>query len=274
MDICYCYHGKQVCEPGFAWGPGIKGQYKIMFIHAGKGLYQIGGQTFHLQQGQGFIVYNDILCYMEADPTDPWIYSWIAFSGTGVISLFERVHISPLQPVFRYSPLFWSDPYLDELSACDENHNTSELRRQSILFGCLADWIEMLIATSQLLPEPRPKDVYIRKAVEFIRMNYNQRISISQVARMVGIDRVYMSVLFKEILDVSPQQYLLNLRMDKAGELLNNPLLSIVEVSHSVGYSDPLLFSKMFKRVKGHSPSHFRDGLKRDRSIGLSTTPD
>ncbi|MGR6765293.1 helix-turn-helix domain-containing protein [Paenibacillus sp. T2-29] len=271
MDICYCYHGKQVCEPSYSWGPGIKGQYKIMFIHAGRGVYQIDGKTFHLQQGEGFIVYDNILCYMEADPTDPWIYSWIAFSGNGVIPLFEQAHISPLHPLFRYSPLFWFDFYLDEFSACDVNHSTSELRRQSILFRLLADWIEMLVATSQLLPEVRPKDAYIRKAVEFIRMNYNQRVSISEVAHIVGIDRVYLSVLFKEILNVSPQQYLLNLRMDKAGDLLDNSQLSITEVSYSVGYSDPLLFSKMFKKVKGLSPSHFRARLKRDSSMGLSS---
>ncbi|QDY82585.1 AraC family transcriptional regulator [Paenibacillus polymyxa] len=270
MDIRYGYHGKQICEPSYSWGPGIKGQYKIMFIHAGKGVYQIDGKTFHLQQGEGFIVYDNILCYMEADQTDPWIYSWIAFSGNEVISLLERAHISPHHPVFRYAPLFWFDSYLDEFTACNENHSTCELRRQSILFRLLADWIEMLVATSQLLPEVRPKDTYIRKAVEFIRMNYNQRVAISEVAHMVGIDRVYLSILFKEILNVSPQQYLLNLRMDKAGDLLGNSQLSIAEVSYSVGYSDPLLFSKMFKKVKGLSPSHFRARLKRDSSMGLS----
>lgn len=258
MDIRYCYHGKQVCVPGFAWGPGVKGQYKIMFIHSGQGVYQLDGHTFHLQKGQGFIVYDDILCYMEADRTDPWVYSWVAFTGSGIPSLFEHVQISLRSPIFQFAPLFWSDPYLDKLSDEHIDLMMAELLRQSTLNRFLADWIAMLVTTKQYRLETRPQDGYIRKAIEFIRTNYNQKITIAEIANMIGIDRVYLSVLFKESLQVSPQQYLLNLRMEKAGELLSNSQITVGEVANSVGYSDPLLFSKMFKRVKGLSPSHFR----------------
>lgn len=94
--------------------------------------------------------------------------------------------------------------------------------------------------------------------MEYIKTNYYNKVSITELAGMIGIDRIYLSSLFKESIQLSPQMYLLQYRMDKACDLMNNQQLSISDISHSVGYSDPLLFSKMFKKVKGVSPSHYR----------------
>jgi len=90
-------------------------------------------------------------------------------------------------------------------------------------------------------------------------MNYSRDISVMELARHIGLDRSYLCSLFKEYLKVSPREYLIKYRMDKACELMKNPSLSISDVARSVGYSDPLGFSKMFKKVKGCSPKAYRE---------------
>ena len=57
---------------------------------------------------------------------------------------------------------------------------------------------------------------------------------------------------------ISPQKYLINFRLNQACKLMKNTELSIAEISRSVGYQDPLYFSKLFKKEKGLSPSKYR----------------
>lgn len=257
-DLAYFYHGKQFCEPGYYWGPGVKDHYKILFIHEGKGIYQINGCTYHLKKGQGFILFPDTICYMKADEHDPWVYSWIALQGICVDRLLEQVQLSKSSPHFQFAPAAWFDPWLALLTEAQALEKNSGLVIHSLLYRLIAEWIDMLTAPNQIGYLPKAKDIYVRKAIDYIKMNYYNKISITELAKLIGIDRIYLSSLFKEVVQVSPQLYLLQYRMDKACDLLNNPQLSVSDISHSVGYTDPLLFSKMFKKIKGVSPSHYR----------------
>jgi YesN/AraC family two-component response regulator len=105
------------------------------------------------------------------------------------------------------------------------------------------------------------KQIYVQKAIDYIHKNYSRQLYIEQISNYIRIDRKYMSVLFQDILHISPKEFLLNFRMDKAGVLLAQNLLSIQDIAHSVGYEDPLLFSKMFKKRKGLSPTQYRNRI-------------
>ena len=102
------------------------------------------------------------------------------------------------------------------------------------------------------------KDRYIRQATDFLGMNYSHRVSIADLARHLGLDRSYLGALFRARTGLSPQQYLLRLRMEKAAALVVESDLAISAIARSVGYEDPLLFSRMFHKVKGQSPVGFR----------------
>jgi AraC family transcriptional regulator of arabinose operon len=258
VDLTYYYHGIQACHPGYSWGPGVKDHYKILFIHEGKGTYAINGRTYPLEQGQGFMVFPNILCHMKADEQQPWVYSWIAFQGESVADLLSEVDLSKEKPTFHYQPATWYEEWLDQFDNALNSGSAQHLVVHSLLYRLIAEWM-LLVTSPRLKPSaPRPKELYVRKALEYIKANYYDKISISELARTIGIDRIYLSSLFKEATQQSPQAYLLEYRMERACELMKDPRLSITEISHSVGYNDPLLFSKMFKKVKGSSPSHYR----------------
>ncbi|MGF7047731.1 AraC-like DNA-binding protein [Paenibacillus sp. DS2015] len=76
----------------------------------------------------------------------------------------------------------------------------------------------------------------------------------------LGLTEVIYAPSSKRIF-YSIQEYLIHFRVNKACELMMNSELSIGDISRSVGYDDPLLFSKIFKKVKGASPKHFRDAI-------------
>jgi YesN/AraC family two-component response regulator len=89
-------------------------------------------------------------------------------------------------------------------------------------------------------------------------MNYYRKMSIAEIAHHLGLDRSYLGSLFKEQLDTSLQDFLINYRLDKACELMKNEALAIGDISRSVGYDDPLQFSKLFRRNKSIPPREYR----------------
>ena len=83
-------------------------------------------------------------------------------------------------------------------------------------------------------------------------------IQISDIAEYIGITRSYLFHIFKQNLNIAPKEYLLQYRMDKAKEFLEETRDSIQDIASNVGYHDSLAFSKMFRHVVGESPSQYR----------------
>ena len=65
--------------------------------------------------------------------------------------------------------------------------------------------------------------------------------------------------IFKSVTKMSPQEYLMNYRMEQAKNMLKNTDMKVSDVAETVGYHDPLTFSKMFKKSVGMSPSEYRE---------------
>lgn len=101
----------------------------------------------------------------------------------------------------------------------------------------------------------------IKKALNYIDVNYTSDISLDGVSKEVDVTPYYFSRLFKEELGVNFVEYVTNMRMEKAKELLKKDGLSVKEICVEVGYSDPNYFSRMFKKHEGITPSEYKEGL-------------
>ena len=95
-------------------------------------------------------------------------------------------------------------------------------------------------------------------ALEFIEHHYQKEIKVSDIADYIGINRSYLTACFQKSIGVSPQQYLIQYRMEKACDLLKTTDLSINAVASEVGYADPLAFSRSFRQMHDSSPKDFR----------------
>ena len=106
-------------------------------------------------------------------------------------------------------------------------------------------------------------DTFRRKllvdAESYMRNNFQKEISIEDVSAYLSVDRRYLYKLFKKYSGISPKQYLSNIRISRATELLLNSDLSITEIAAEVGYKDPLQFSAFFKKQTEFSPKKYRE---------------
>jgi YesN/AraC family two-component response regulator len=108
-------------------------------------------------------------------------------------------------------------------------------------------------------PEEDISKKYVEAAIIYINNNYCKNITINNIANYVNITRAYLYRLFKKYLDSSPQEFLINFRMERASELLKTSNFTIGDIARSVGYRDALLFSKIFKKINGVTPTEFRN---------------
>lgn len=94
----------------------------------------------------------------------------------------------------------------------------------------------------------------LKKAISYIRLNYQTEISITDVATYTGIGERYLRKLFSQYLNLSPLDYLNQIRINKSIELLRNTELSIKEICFMCGFQSPQYFSRIFKQHMGISP--------------------
>ena len=102
----------------------------------------------------------------------------------------------------------------------------------------------------------------VDKAKEYINENYAKDISLDDVSREVDISPYYFSKVFKEETGENFIEYLTNIRIEKAKELLTETELSMKEICGSIGYSDPNYFSRTFKKNTGVTPTEYKEGKR------------
>lgn len=98
------------------------------------------------------------------------------------------------------------------------------------------------------------------RAKEYIKNQYHKDISLDDVSREVKISPYYFSKLFKQETGENFIEYLTNIRMEKAKELLSQSEKSMKEICSEVGYSDPNYFSRSFKKNVGVTPTEYKEG--------------
>lgn len=94
---------------------------------------------------------------------------------------------------------------------------------------------------------------------QYIRLHYTEDISLDSIASIMGFHTVYLNRIFKREKQITPIQFLITLRMEKARELIRqHPDWDFTTIGDSVGYHDPHYFSRAFKKATGMSPSEYR----------------
>ncbi|KIL37907.1 AraC family transcriptional regulator [Gordoniibacillus kamchatkensis] len=132
--------------------------------------------------------------------------------------------------------------------------------------ACLSKWMKTR-ATSGASPA-RDRDATVRElspveqVVRLIRERLPGDISLTEAAAAVHLNPSYLSQLFKQRMNQTFVEYVLQARMDEAERLLAHTSLRISEIAERLGYADISYFSNTFKRLKGRPPSEYRKTAK------------
>ncbi|MBQ9117498.1 MAG: AraC family transcriptional regulator [Clostridia bacterium] len=244
--------GEERCAPGHYWGAGARSCYLIHYIISGKGVFYCGTNKHHVQKGQIFVIYPGTIVKYQADDTAPWHYTWVCFHGDRVGEILSQLGISLQNPVMTVE----NGSAALELLRSMPTERGAELKNELIFSSRLHEFLAVLLEGREISRDR--ENVYFSDATRYIKAHYYESITVDSVAMHTGISRKYLFAIFKKALGISPKEYITEYRIKKAKEFLANESLSIGNVAYSVGYVDPLNFSKIFKLKTGYSPSEYR----------------
>lgn len=118
-------------------------------------------------------------------------------------------------------------------------------------------------ALEDLMLKPVAREDYSGKTADdieaYLKANYAEALTVESIAQRAGFNAVYLNRIFKKHKSVTLIQYLINLRIEKAKQLmLEHPEWDFALVGESIGYNDPHYFSRAFKKNTGQSPTEWR----------------
>ncbi|WP_274365495.1 AraC family transcriptional regulator [Paenibacillus thermotolerans] len=266
-EIVVLFSGQERTLPLHHVGPQVLDYYLVHYVLSGKGWCRSADGMQPLAAGDTFFIFQDALSEYCSDEREPWQYCWVAFRGPMAAKWMDRLGVSTDRPIIhgngKPNKKIASLIYAVYLSLSSEIGAAADVRSGGYLRLLMAEWLRL----KPPVPEPMRKwsdaEIQVERAVQWFSLQYSQQKSISQLAKDLGYHRTYFSKLFRNAVGMSPQQFLLQVRMERAKELLHQPL-TVEHIAASIGFSDPLYFSKQFKRRFGLSPTEYRQ-----RSINM-----
>ena len=220
------------------------GTHRVVWIKSGNGQYVFGDQTQPVEEGN--------VVMMSPGPRS------IYFPDD------QKVHLRVI--AFDAPDGFMSSPYrlfadqdrrhrllteiIDDLRECPDS-------RQDTLLGVVLQLFDEVETESSDHDDPKLQEV-----VRHIDANPHQNFGVTELAQMCGYSDSHFRRLFRDVMGLTPKQYIKKTKMEYALYLLRDEKLPVKEVAATLGYNDTFEFSKQFKTVYGMSPS------KKARSAG------
>ncbi|RXZ77383.1 helix-turn-helix domain-containing protein [Paenibacillaceae bacterium] len=129
----------------------------------------------------------------------------------------------------------------------------AQLQAKAYFLSFIYEWVQLQHQSSEMTTSSP-----IAQVIQYMQHFYAQPITLKQLAERASYSVPHLCELFKEATGYTPIEYLTRIRVEVAKTLLTDSTLSLAEVAEKTGYRDPSYFGRIFKRIVGLSPLHFK----------------
>ena len=229
--------------------PFIRPIYYLHLVTSGEATIRFSEKAQKLTPGTIFFFFPAIP--YEIDDNEDFRYAYISFMGDGVLDLLSDIGITMENSVFKgFSHLIelWLSSII-RISQLNAN-----LLTESVLLNTLSCIAENETAFRPIKNSKQLFDVI----VDYVDTHYREPdVSLRAVANIFSYTEKYLSHFFKSNMGIGFNEYVNKLRLQRALDLIEKGADSVTEVALNCGFSDPLYFSKFFKKKTGLSPSKY-----------------
>ncbi|MCL2361931.1 MAG: AraC family transcriptional regulator [Defluviitaleaceae bacterium] len=221
----------------------------LTYVIGGSAVYFIDGQEYTVKEG-------DLLCIpckSRRSATSHLASSFECFAAN--FRLYDETNVEVDVPLPLISTVGVHEGLASQFKRLNENWLR---RRPGYIMRGRAFFMLILQRLSEMLlyeVDTHQFDKRVKAVIRFITDNYAEAISITDAAKTVHLTPNYLGILFKQETNVTFRDYLNNIRLNQAEDMLRAGEGSITEVAHKCGFKDVFYFSRLFKKYKGATPS-------------------
>lgn len=233
-DLNPIKYGYQDCFPNHKSGD-LRKFSLIHYVVNGKGALIKYGKKYNINAGEAFFIPANERAYYIADQDEPWSYVWIGFDG--ILS----GDFKTLPTVFKYDGHIFDD--VKNIAMLDRVHKMA-------VAGKLSELYDEIV-------ENKAEDYYVDRVKKVIGGgDAMTAFSVERVADILDVTPIFLTCHFKEKTGMTVQDYILDVRVKKAKTMLEGGF-SVAQIAEIFGYSDYTVFSRMFKKKTGKSPTEW-----------------
>jgi AraC-like DNA-binding protein len=244
----------------FTWNKGrILNGYYLVFISKGKGTFESAlTEPCPISAGTCFFLFPGVWHRYKPDPASGWEEYWIGFKGSYPETLMNKGFFDPAKPVMSAG---LNENLLHLINKILDLVRLAPLGYHQVISGITLEILGLLYTRLQSRdPDGNQDEQVIAHAKFILRENLETSLDMETLASELAIGYSKFRKMFKEATGHSPNQYHIDLRLDKARELLTATNLNVTEIAYQLGFESVYYFSRLFKKKNGVSPKSYRDG--------------
>jgi len=252
-DIGYYPHA----ENHYRTRPEGCNQYILMYCVDGCGWISVNSKKYNVKANQYFIIPANTPHAYASNFDDPWSIYWVHYSGIQASffskdsSSVQNITPSNVDRIDDRIKLFEEILLNLEMGYSLDNLNYANI--------CLSHFLASFCYLTQFRQiRSTNEPVMIDRSILFMKNNLDKKLTLADLARKAQLSASHYSMVFKKNTGRAPLDYLIQLKIQKACQLLDHTSLRVKEVALNIGYDDPYYFSRIFKKLMGVSPKEYK----------------
>jgi len=234
-------------------------QYILIVNLKGNGFVKMHNKNHLIKENTIVLIPKNIAHIYGSSEQNPWEIYWIHFNGSKAKYYLPQYNTKDIliktltiDQLAKILPLFTS--IIDTL---EYNMTINNVIHASTLLSQLLSYL--FIYSDISIESTDKKTVYFVQVLEYLNKELHKHISLDDIASHINLSKSQLNLIFKEKTGLSPVQFFIRLKIQKACRLLNLTDLQINEIAIKVGYEDPYFFTRIFRKIMGVSPSQYRN---------------
>jgi AraC-like DNA-binding protein len=252
----------------FAWQKGrFLHEYQIVYIRAGEGVFESNATGERsIDAGTVFLLFPEVWHrYRPCDPTG-WEEYWVGFAGEDAERLLGRGFISPDEPLLQTGP---DDLVLHAFTTLLDRLRSEPVGFEQLIAASVWEILAAALGAARRQATGGRLHELVRRAKMILEDPTEGLPVIEDLAEALEVSPSYLQHVFKEQTGLSPYQYHLQLKMQRAREMLRGSDLPVKQIARILQFQSVYHFSTLFKKKTGVSPSEWRASTLRRYPSGV-----
>lgn len=243
----------------FNWENGrILNEYQLIYIAQGEGMFESSGMSkSKINEGSVILLFPGEWHRFKPNADTGWDEYWVGFKGDVIDNLIKKRFFHPEEALLHAG---FREEIIILLTEIIEHTKVEKTGYQPLISGAVLHLLGYIhsLTRQKIFENESMVEIIVDKARVLLRTKIDEDVTMQKIADELQVSYAWFRKMFKRYTGIAPQQYLIQLKIEKAKMLLGIPSKSVKEVAYELNFESYYYFSKLFKERVGLSPDQYK----------------